>query len=182
MLKDPNAILKLALALAVLLAGAGIGFYFGIYLPAQDVRREARALAEKQVQRAAAAQALSQRAQREQAAQTEYQGCTEFAEQSYKARWTAACQAQHDTDQAAYEDCADNLFSTQAGCLAKHPVRPVQDCALPAATAQSYAQARDARKQQCLAQLQSAQTGRASAAMSAPPAEPTPQPETTTAP
>lgn len=152
-----NTVLKLSLAVAVLLAGGGVGFYYGIYLPAQDVRRQTRALAEKQEAQAAADRALAERAQREQAAQREYQGCIDFAEKSYRERWTAACQAQHDVDQAAYADCADDLFSTEQGCAADHPVRPVQDCALPAQTARSYAQARDARKQECLGRLQSAQ-------------------------
>ena len=157
MTQRADTILKFSLAAAALLAGGGLGYYYGIYLPAQDVRRQTQAMAERQAQQAAATQALAEKARREESAQREYQGCIDLAEASYRERWGQACQAQHDADQAAFEDCADDLFSSRRGCLAAHPVRTMRDCALPAETAQSYAQARDDRKAQCLAQLQVAQ-------------------------
>jgi hypothetical protein len=168
MLKHADPILKVSLALAALLAGAGVGYYYGIYLPAQDVRRQTQEMTARQTQ----AKALAERARREQAAQTEYQDCANFAELSYKQRWNLSCQSLHDADQSAFEDCADNLFSTQSGCLAKNPVRPPQDCALPAQVAQSLSQARDERKAQCLARLEAVQQGRSAAPMDAPMTEP----------
>jgi hypothetical protein len=160
MLKHADPILKLSLAAAALLAGAGVGYYYGIYLPAQDVRRQTQAMTARQSQDQAQARALAERARREQAAQVEYQDCANFAELSYKQRWTQTCQSLHDADRAAFEDCADDLFSTQSGCLAKHPIRPERDCALPSQTAEALSTARDQRKAQCLGQLQAAQQGR----------------------
>lgn len=159
MLKHSDAILKLALALAVLLAGGGVGFYYGIFLPSQDIRRQSQELAEKQAAKQAESKALAERAQREQAAQVEYQDCVNFAELSYKERWTQTCQGLHDADQAALQDCSDDLFSTEAGCRAKHPVRPARDCGLPGAMAQELTEARDKRKAECAVRLQSRQTG-----------------------
>ncbi|MFC0206281.1 hypothetical protein [Novosphingobium soli] len=160
MLARVDPILKLCLAVGALLAGAGVGYYYGIFLPAQDVRRQTLAMAEKQAKAAEQSRALAERARREQAAQSEYEGCVAFAETSYRQRWTQACTAMHDADQAAFEDCADDLFSSERGCLARRPIRPAQDCALPSETAQALAAARDERKGQCLGQLQAAQQGR----------------------
>ncbi|EJL33192.1 hypothetical protein [Novosphingobium sp. AP12] len=163
MLKHADPILKIALALAALLAGAGVGYYYGIYLPAQDVRRQTQEMAARRTQEQAETKALAERARREQAAQTEYQDCANFAELSYKQRWNLSCQSLHDADEAVFEDCADDLFSTRDGCLAKHPIRPAQGCALPAQVAQSLSQARDERKAQCLARLEAVQQGRSPA-------------------
>jgi len=161
MLKYADPILKIALAVAALLAGGGAGYYYGIYLPAQDVRRAAQAMAERQVQEQAQSRALAERARREAAAQGEYQACVGLADASYRQRWTQTCQSMHDADQSAFEDCADDLFSTQSGCLAKHPIRPAQDCALPAQTGQALSDAREQHKAQCAARLSAAQQERA---------------------
>jgi hypothetical protein len=161
MLKHADPILKVSLALAALLAGAGVGYYYGIYLPAQDVRRQTQEMTARQTQAQAETRALAERARREQAAQTEYQDCANVAELSYKQRWNLTCQGLHDADQADFQDCADNLFSTESGCLAKHPIRPAQGCALPAHVAQSLSQARDQRKAECAARLEAVQQGRA---------------------
>lgn len=159
MLKNPDAVLKLALALAILLAGGGIGFYYGIFLPSQDVRRQTQEMAEKQADAEAQSEALAERARREQAAQTQYEDCVGSAELIYKQQWTQSCQGMHDADQAAYQDCADDLFSTEEGCRAKHPLRPEQGCALPRQVAQGLTDARDKRKAECAARLQAVQRG-----------------------
>ena len=159
MLRHSDAILKLALAVAALLAGGGVGFYYGVFLPAQEVRRQTRELAESQAASAAQRQALADQARRAAAARTEYEECVAFAELSYKQRWTQSCQSLHDADRAAFEDCADDLFSTEAGCLAKHPIRPGRDCALPAPMARELTEARDGRKAECTVRLEARQRG-----------------------
>ncbi|MEJ2409758.1 MAG: hypothetical protein P8Y48_10595 [Novosphingobium sp.] len=154
MSRHADTILKLSLALGALLAGSGVGFYYGIYLPSQDLRHQTEAMTEKQAVANRRTQALVEQAKRVQAAQVAYDDCVNFAELSYKQRWTRSCQSLHDADQAAYEDCADDWFSTESGCRAKHPVRPVRDCVLPGQVAQDIAGARDKRKAECLAKLQ----------------------------
>ncbi|TCM18623.1 hypothetical protein EDF56_104153 [Novosphingobium sp. PhB165] len=154
--------LKLALAAAALIAGSGVGYYYGVVLPAQAAREEARESAERDAEQArqkAAEKAQAEQQQRQESAQLEYQDCLNFAELSYKERWTASCHAQHEADVAAFQDCSDNLFATEEGCRAKHPIRPERDCALPGPTAQSYSDAREQRKNECLARLQAAQGG-----------------------
>jgi len=157
MLERADPILKLCLAFAALFAGAGVGYYHGIYLPAQDVRRQRLEMTERQAHEAEQAHALAERARRVQAAQNDYAQCVGYAEAIYKQRWGQACQSMHDADQSAFEDCADDLFSTRDGCLAKHPIRPAQDCALPTQTAQSLSDAREQRKGECAGALEAAQ-------------------------
>ncbi|MCJ2187552.1 hypothetical protein [Novosphingobium beihaiensis] len=156
MLKHADAILKLSLAAGALLAGSGAGFYYGIYLPSQDVRRQAMAMTARKVTSDRQTKALAERAKRAQAAQIAYDDCVNFADLSYKHRWTRSCQSLHDADVAAYEDCADDWFTTESSCHAKHPVRPTKDCALPGRVAQDIAGDREQRKAQCLATLQAA--------------------------
>lgn len=154
MLKHADAILKLALAAALLLAGGGAGFYYGIYLPAQDVRRQTEAMAERQALAERQAGVLAEQARRVEAAQVAYDDCINFAESSYRERWTQSCVAMNASDQSAYEDCADDWFTTKSGCRAQHPVRPPRDCALPARMAEQIGAARDQRKAECMAKLQ----------------------------
>jgi len=149
--------LKVSLALAALLAGGGIGFYYGIFLPAQDLRRQAQEMAAKQAEAEERRQALAMQAQRVAAAQAEYDQCVGLAEQSYRDRWSQSCRVLHDSDKSVVADCADDLLSSESGCRAEHPVRPAQDCALPATMARELTQARDARKAECSARLQAAQ-------------------------
>lgn len=158
MLKHADAILKLSLAAGLLLAGGGAGFYYGIYLPAQDVRRQTEAMAEKQERADRQALALAEQARRVEAAQGAYDDCINFAELSYRDRWTRSCQTLSTTDEAAYQDCTDDWFSTETGCRAQHPVRPARDCALPPRMAQQIADAREQRKAECLAELQAVTT------------------------
>lgn len=166
MTSKADSILKVALAVAAVFAGTGVGYYYGVFLPGQASRQEARVAAEqeaRQKQEDAVAKAQqreqAEQSRRQEAAQQEYQDCLNFAELSYKQRWTASCRAQHDADVSALADCADNLFATEEGCRAKVPIRPERDCALPGQTAQSYSDAREQRKAECLARFQSAQPG-----------------------
>ena len=152
-----DTVLKLSLALAALLAGGGVGFYYGIFLPSQEVRRQAQEMAEKQAAADERKHALAAQAQRVAAARVQYDQCLALAETSYRDRWTQSCRVLHDADQSGLDDCADDLLSSESGCRAEHPVRPAQDCALPAAMARELTQARDARKGECSAQLQAAQ-------------------------
>ena len=152
-----DSVLKYALALAALMAGGGVGFYYGIYLPSQDIRRQSEDMARRHVEAKANSDALAERARREQAAQTAYEDCTSTADLAYKNHWTAVCRAQNAADVAEYEDCADDLFSTDEGCREKHPIRPERDCALSPQAADRLVEERNTARQQCLGTLRAAQ-------------------------
>ena len=153
-----NTLLKLCLGAGALLAGAGIGYYYGVFLPGQAIRETVAAGEERQAKaaerQAAFARTQAAKAQREQAAQQRYQSCLGNVELTYADRWSAACRTQHARQQAAFEDCADDWFRTREGCAREFPVEPDQGCALPGAIGNRLAAARDAAKGQCLGELQ----------------------------
>ncbi len=157
MTRHADAILKLCLALAALMAGGGVGFYYGIYLPSQDIHRQTQAMEHRQAQVRQETDALAEQAKRAKAAQNAFEDCVSTAQLTYKNHWAAACRAQHAADVAAYDDCADDFFSTQAGCQRKHPIRPERDCALTTQMAERLVAERREARQQCTATFQAAQ-------------------------
>lgn len=156
MIKHADAILKLSLAAAALMGGGGVGFYYGIYLPSQDIREQSEAMVKHQAAAREQTDALAKQAQRARAAQDAFDDCVSSAQLTYKNHWTAACRAQHTADVAAYEDCADDFFSTEAGCRRKHPIRPERDCALTTQLADRLVEERRSAREQCNATLQAA--------------------------
>ena len=151
MAKHADTIFKLSLAVAALIAGLGVGYYYGIVLPARAEREEQRLLAAEQARGEAEAKARKEAARKQEAARTAYQDCLNFADLGYRNRWTAACRGQHLADIAEYQDCLDDLFSTREGCMRAHPVRAERDCNLPEPLARTLAEDRDRNKAQCSA-------------------------------
>ena len=158
---QPDSVLKVSLAAAALMAGAGVGYYYGLFLPQHtrhleqqaDQRREADAKAQAE----AARKAVLERSRQQQAAQLGYQDCVNFAQLTYRNRWNASCRSMRQADIAAYNDCLDNLFSSESSCRRKHPVRAEKSCDLPADVAAAYAGDLDKAKAECLGQMQSGQ-------------------------
>jgi hypothetical protein len=153
-----DTVLKLSLAAGALLAGAGVGYYFGVFLPAQAIhetldkgtRHEAATVdGNVDLERERLAET-----QRRDAAQQRYEGCVATANLAYQNHWSAGCRAQHARQQAAYDDCADDLFSTREGCARKYPVEPERGCALPMQISSRLVSDRDAARAQCLGELQ----------------------------
>jgi hypothetical protein len=153
-----DTILKLSLAGGALLAGAGVGYYFGIFLPAQAIHETLDAGAGRQVQAvdntAALERARAAELRRREAERQRYQVCLSTADGTYQSRWTAACRAQHTRQQAAFEDCADDFFSSRESCARKFPVEPEHGCALPLALSNRLAADREAARTQCLGEMQ----------------------------
>lgn len=155
---QPDAVLKLSLAAAVLLAGAGVGYYFGIFLPAEAIHetldKGTRRQTEDTDRSADLERARLADEQKRAAAQQRYEGCLASASLTYQDHWSQACRAQSARQQAAYEDCADDLFSTREGCARKFPVEPERGCALPVQLSGRLVADRDAARAQCLGELQ----------------------------
>jgi hypothetical protein len=153
-----DTVLKLSLAAGALLAGAGVGYYFGVFLPAQAIHDTVESGTRHQTETADRTAELERarqaEAQQREAARERYQACVGAAQTAYSARWTAACRAQHDRQEAAYEDCADDLFSTREGCARNFPVEPEHGCALPLAISNRLVSDRDAARSQCLGEMQ----------------------------
>lgn len=149
-------ILKLALAGAALLAGAGIGYYFGLFLPHQIALRDAHLQAEQEARSIARVRLEQARGARAVKAQAQYRQCLADADLAYQGHWNTSCRAQHDADTLARADCMDDWFTTKTGCQSRHPVRPATHCALPALLANGFVADRDRRKDACQQEMQAA--------------------------
>ncbi|GGY92139.1 hypothetical protein [Novosphingobium colocasiae] len=152
---SPDAVLKLSLAVAAVLAGSGIGYYYGVFLPDQAREAGRRADAAATAQADARQQAARDQASAEQGRQQAYQDCVNLAELGYRNRWNTSCRAQRQRDLAALADCEDDFFRTKAGCAQDFPVRSGRDCELPGDAAAAYAADLDREKAVCAQSLQS---------------------------
>ena len=153
---DADAVLKLSLAAAAIVAGSGVGYYYGIFLPDQAREAQARVSAATAAEAEAQQKAVRDRVRAEQGRQQAYQDCVSMAELDYRNRWNTSCRAQRNRDEAALADCQDDLFRTDAGCAADHPLHATRECELPGDAAATYAQDLDRAKAVCLQTFQSA--------------------------
>jgi hypothetical protein len=148
-----DAFLKLCLAFGVLMAGGGIGYYFGVFRPQQELKDERQSQETAKAQRAAAARAELAERQRRAAAQTRLADCRSDAELAYRSRWSQACRSQSASDRAQLEDCLGGFFASEESCARKHPVRPERDCELAPDLAASLGEDRNRRIDQCYAEF-----------------------------
>lgn len=151
-------VLKLSLAAGALLAGAGVGYYFGVFLPAQAIRETVGSETRQQTDASEDAARLERErlaeTRRREEARARYQACVGTAMSTYQQRWASACRAQHARQEAAFADCADDFFSTREGCARQFPVEPERGCALPLSVSNRLTSDRDAARSQCLGEMQ----------------------------
>lgn len=157
-----DALLKISVALSVLAASSGVGYYFGVYLPRRDARIEADQFAEKRrterarqdaLDRATAAQreAEARQAEAKALAQLRYDQCISAARRLYSANWAQSCRSELEQARASYTSCLRTLTrdicdTTWKKEMAESPT----ECALPASTAQRWGNERDKALQRCL--------------------------------
>ncbi|MET1754112.1 hypothetical protein ABVV53_01325 [Novosphingobium sp. RD2P27] len=154
-----DTMLKLSLAAGALLAGAGVGYYYGIFLPAESIHQTLDAGQQQEAaasdRRAAFERARAAETKRREAARQHYETCLAAADTAYQARWTSGCRTQHVRQRAAFEDCADDWFRSRKSCAREFPVEPERGCVLPAPIGNRFALERDAARAQCLGGFQS---------------------------
>ena len=114
-----NALLKLSIIAALLVASSGVAYYYAVYLPRRDVRLEqerafaqARAVEEKHAKQQQLAfeqkQAQQHQAEVKAGADTRYQTCVDAASAAHDTTWAAECKR-----------LAAKAQQDHAGCLAK---------------------------------------------------------------
>lgn len=146
-----DTMLKISVAIAFLIAGVSIGYYFLVYVPAKDARTQAaasaaaaNATAQASAQSAASQQTASRRA-------ANYNSCLATADASYHADWNSNCATRSQQREADYNRCAGGFLS-ESDCRETNPYIPTVDCQLPSALADSLnGELRDA-KDRCLQQ------------------------------
>lgn len=148
MLDRADAILKLALALAALFLGGGVGYYYGVFLPEQGAKTQ-----EERVEAAKAELSLKRRLDEQRtanatAAKVTYDVCLASSQQDYASRWESSCGTQNQADLKARRGCVAQGYDEQY--CASYIVRPASDCTLPGGTAATYDGALQKAKELCI--------------------------------
>jgi len=142
-----DTVLKLSIAVAFLIAGVSVGYYFLVYVPAKDARAQAAATA-------AAANATAQQAASQQVAtrrSANYNTCLAAADTAYHADWNSNCSTRSTQREADFNRCVGGFLS-ESDCRDQNPYIPPTDCQLPTVVADSInGELRDA-KDRCLQQ------------------------------
>ncbi|TAL53804.1 hypothetical protein [Pandoraea sp.] len=141
-----DKMLKLALAIALLLAGGGVFYHYVIFLPA--VERQAAAQAEQEKAKVA---------QEEAARNLQYQTCKTLADQSYLEEWAAACKDVAHQQLVQLRNCLSNKLimsnSFMGATYCKNTFGasdPSPNCSLPTPRADSINQDYGNAQQKCL--------------------------------
>jgi len=119
-------LLKLSIAIAVLCAGASVGYYFAIYLPAKDARARSDAAAAASAQAADAAITAAAQDKR----RADYQTCLQAAQDDYSAHWDSDCATHSAINARGYTACLSNGMNHDE-CASLWPTLPTTDCSLP---------------------------------------------------
>jgi hypothetical protein len=146
-----DTVLKLSIALAFLIAGVSVGYYFLVYVPGKDARAQAAATA---AAANATATASAQAAASQQAAAkrtANYNSCLSAAEATYHADWNGNCATRSQQREADFNRCAGGFLS-DSECRETNPYISPVDCQLPSTIADSLnGELKDA-KDRCLQQ------------------------------
>jgi hypothetical protein len=156
-----DALLKLSIVAAVLLASSSVAYYYAIYLPQRDARIEARTNAEKaaaeqrrledEQRRSEGAAAADQRRIVEKAgAQMRYNQCLRGAQDEYDATWNANCNSKRQKLAENYAYCMSHL-KDQSYCSDLYKSTTASsNCTLPAYIADGLSTDLNKARDRCL--------------------------------
>lgn len=149
MLEKSSDILKMALAIAALLVGLSVSYYYILYLPSRDQRaaedREAARKEEKEQANRARLAAEKLRADK----RANYNVCLSLAQATYNSRWEASCRERHSATLDSFNQCVAADYGA-AFCKANYKIEPEKECSLPNALADDYDVALREAKRLCL--------------------------------
>lgn len=147
----PTTILALAGAIALLMTGAGVGYYFIGFLPMKFAKEQAARAAEEKKREDAAAAAAAAAANSQKSRQQAYQTCLSDAEQRYSANWDRSCQSNADDQDKLRAECLQRGYGWDY-CISNYPQLPTTDCKLSTVIANNWNSTLEADKARCLAQ------------------------------
>jgi hypothetical protein len=142
-----DALLKLSVIVALLLASSGVAYYYAVYLPQRDSEldretglQKLHAYGQKRAdqERSVALQRDTEQRQAKTKASADirYQNCVDGARTSHDASWAAACQRLADKVVQGHTDCLSIPNLPQGYCDAAYGTRdPSAHCTLPAVMA-----------------------------------------------
>ena len=142
-----DAVLKLSVVAALLLASSGIAYYYAVYLPGRDARLELERLlaetqayaqkrAEEQRLRAEHEQLQQRQAEAKAGADANYQTCLDRASATHDTSWAQACKRLSDQALEEHSDCLAKSKLSQVYCDASYRTRDASaHCTLPVGVA-----------------------------------------------
>ena len=143
-------VLKIAVAVAIFLAGGGVFYHYVIYLPGIESAKQEQLAAEKKAA-----------AEKESGKKAAYEQCLASANANYNVNWANACQSVAEETEEKRKNCladpaiVNNQFMGVAYCRSTFsPTDPSPNCTLPggrSGTINGYAAA---AKQKCMAEAQ----------------------------
>lgn len=136
MLDRADAIFKLALAAAAIIMATAVGYYYGIFLPAQASAAAQQLADTKRSEQAVAQKAEAKRAADADNAKQQFDICMSAAQFDYDSRWRGSCKTIHDKQLLARNNCYAQGGDTSY--CANYAVSDARACDLPSVTAQSY--------------------------------------------
>jgi len=163
-----DALLKLSIIAAVLLASSGVGYYYAVYLPRRDAElaneralEKTRTYAQKraeQVKVAADQRGPAQRQAMETAvAELRYQTCVNNAAATHDASWTAECKRLAEKALQDHADCLAKPRLSRGYCDAAYRARDGSPtCALPPAVATDLDGSLNKARSRCLQERKAA--------------------------
>jgi hypothetical protein len=138
-----DALFKLSVIAALLLASSGVAYYYAIYLPRRDAEIEneraleqVRAEADKTAMQERLAmeqkQLAERRAEAKAGAESRYQTCIDNAGAVHSASWAAECKQLAEKAQQDHKDCLSKSKLSEEYCNTAYRTRDASpNCLLP---------------------------------------------------
>ena len=153
-----DKMIRLAVIVAVLLAGVGVFYHYVIFLPSVEQKK-----AEAEQKKADLEQSEKQKiAEKESARKVAYNSCVVAAATDYESNWATACEETAKTRLASHQACLsdpsiiNNQYMGEAFCKRTYPLLDGKpDCALPMAKVELADQRHAKAKERCLAEAKS---------------------------
>jgi hypothetical protein len=145
-----DKVLRLAVVIAVLLAGSGVFYYYVIFLP--NSQRQAVQEAE---------QTKQDQATKEAARKAQYASCLVGARADYETNWENACKDLASAQQSQYQNCLSDKFVMSNPYMGENYCKKMftgadasPNCSLPGARADSANKTYQDEQQKCLSEAQ----------------------------
>lgn len=146
MLEKADEVLKLALAVAALLIGASVAYYYAIFLPDQANVQAQRMTEADRVKREAEEKSEARKLDAARNAKTAYDQCLASAQSNYSNRWNNSCRKLNKADIERKLQCEVNGYQYCDSIK----ITPASDCSLTTTLMNDYDNGLDEANKLCL--------------------------------
>jgi hypothetical protein len=154
-----DTFLKIAIAIAVLLAGGGVFYHYVVFVPAVEKKKEDRADQERIEAAIRLEEKKLEEEKKRRQAQAAYNACQVNARTNYEGNWATACKSVAESQAISLQNCLrdrsimSNPYMGEAWCRKSYGSgNPSGDCTLPRARADSINKTYESEQERCLAE------------------------------